>query len=201
MNEQSTNQQLTTISNLLSSTESQLVLAGFNLLLSANDAVWTGYLEMYPDCNHVIQCLSMGKQQLTSDILEKCWISLTKIYARSKDVISSTDLLNEIVSKYLKHVFHSLSRNSCESLTHAILDFMSSAVLYDNEHAHLIISHCNLAHNIYHYMFSHKSSIRPCIIKFVLSFFMTEDYQLIRTVLENKVIVKSGNVQTIILLY
>ena len=188
MNEQSTNQQLTTISNLLSSTESQLVLAGFNLLLSANDAVWTGYLEMYPDCNHVIQCLSMGKQQLTSDILEKCWISLTKIYARSKDVISSTDLLNEIVSKYLKHVFHSLSRNSCESLTHAILDFMSSAVLYDNEHAHLIISHCNLAHNIYHYMFSHKSSIRPCIIKFVLSFFMTEDYQLIRTVLENKVI-------------
>ena len=188
MNEKSTDQQLSTITNLLNSTESQLILAGFNLLLSANDAVWTDYLQVYPDCSHVIQCLSMGKQKLSSEILEKCWITLTRIYAGSKDIITSTDLLNEIVSKYLKHIFHSLSRNSCEPLTHAILDFMSSAVLYDNEHAHLIISHCNLAHNIYHYMFSHKSSIRPCIIKFVLSFFMTDDYQLIRTILENKVV-------------
>ena len=188
MNEKSINQQLTTITDLLNSTESQLILAGFNLLLSANDAVWTDYLQVYPECNHVIQCLSMGKQKLTSEILEKCWITLTKIYVGSKDMISSTDLLNEIVSKYLKHVFHSLSRSSCESLTHSILDFMLSAVLYDNEHAHLIISHCNLAHNIYHYMFSHKSSIRPRIIKFVLSFFMTDDYQLIRTILENKVV-------------
>ena len=101
MNKETANQQLITITDLLNSTESQLILAGFNLLLTADDVVWTTFLQMYPECSHVIRCLSMGKQKLTSEILEKCWITLTKIYSGSEGIISSADLLNEIVSKYL----------------------------------------------------------------------------------------------------
>ena len=130
--------------------------------------------------------LVVGETKLTPDILEKCWKTLTKLYAGCKEV--TPNLLQDIVSKYLKHIFHSLSKNSPEALTHRVLSFLSSAVLYDSHHANLVLSHCNLAHNIYHYMFSHKSAVRPSIIKFVLSFFMTDDFQVIRSLLEIKVV-------------
>ncbi|KAI6655074.1 Nucleolar pre-ribosomal-associated protein 1-like [Oopsacas minuta] len=180
--------QLHTITSLLCSNELQIISAGLKLLLTATDTIWNEYLQSAPECGHIIQCLSMGKTKITSDILEKCWKILTRVYASDTIVHLSTNILHDVVSKYLKHIFHSLSRNSPETLTMAVLGFLSSAVLYDNQHANLIMSHCNLAHNIYHYMFSHKSRLRPSIIKFVLSFFMTDDFQLIRTLLEIKVV-------------
>ena len=174
------------IKPLLSSNEPQLISSGFNIFLEANELIWDAYLQSSPECNIVYHCLSLGKHKLTPDILEKCWKACTRIYARGKKSIISPSMLQDIVSKYLKHIFYSLSKNTPQSLTHCVLGFMSSAVLYDSHHASLILSHCNLSHNIYHYMYSHKSAVRPTIIKFILSFFMTDDYQLIRSVLEHR---------------
>ena len=188
MSKSEPSKQLTTIRSLLCSNEGQLISAGFNILLTADDVLWSTFILTNPECSHIIQCLSLGKQKLTSDILEKCWKTLTKLYAGCKEIVLDPNLLQDIVSKYLKHIFHSLSRNSPESLTLSVLGFLSSAVLYDSHHANLVLSHCNLAHNIYHYMFSHKSAVRPAIVKFVLSFFLTDDFQLIRSLLEIKVV-------------
>ena len=188
MNKSEARKQLININDLLSCNEAQLISAGFNLLLNADDMLWKMYIQDNPECNQIIHCLSLGKHQLASDTLEKCWKTLTRLYAGCKDIAIAPNLLQDIVSKHLKHTFHSLSRNSSDALTLSVLGFLSSAVLYDSQHANLVFSHCNLAHNIYHYMFSHKSAVRPSIIKFILSFLMTDDFQLIRSLLEIKVV-------------